>query len=366
MMTIALDLARKGAGQVEPNPAVGAVLVKKHQIIGQGYHHRYGAPHAEVDALHDAKSRGQTVKGSTLYVTLEPCCHWGKTPPCTDAIIAAGIKKVIVAVEDPSKKVAGKGISILKKAGIEVAVGLMAQEAEDINPWFFKFHRTRKPWVICKWAQTLDGKLAARTGHSKWISGDASRQETHRVRRTCQAIVVGIQTVLADNPHLTVRLDDEPNPHAAAPNRVVLDSRLKIPLASYLVRTARDVPTWVFTTRRAKASSVKQLQARGVNVQIMPSDTEGQIDLRKFLSFAASQGWARIFIEGGATLHSRVLLDNLADELIVFQASSLAMDAQAFQFHGRNCRLASQFLRKFRFQSVSKVGEDTVLRLLRK
>jgi diaminohydroxyphosphoribosylaminopyrimidine deaminase/5-amino-6-(5-phosphoribosylamino)uracil reductase len=365
-MTLALDLAKKGAGQVEPNPAVGAVIVKNGKIIGQGYHHVYGAAHAEVDAIRNARSHARNLANSTLYVTLEPCCHWGKTPPCTNAVIAAGIKKVIAAVRDPSKKVAGKGLDILKKAGIEVSDGLMSQEAQNLNAWFFKFHQTGRPWVICKWAQTLDGKLSARTGHSQWISCEKSREESHRIRKTCQAIVVGVETVLADDPSLPVRLGPDSSLPAGPPCRIVLDSRLRIPLKSNLVKTAGEVPTWVITTSKAKKSTIERLTSFGVHVKVLPADSHGRINLKKFLTFAANQGWARVFVEGGAGVLSSFLSQHLADELVIFQAPALALDEQAVQFKGLSPLKAASFLRDFQFQSVAKIGDDVILRLWRK
>jgi len=365
MMTLALELAGKGIGQVEPNPAVGAVLVQNQKIIGQGYHHVYGAAHAEVDAIQNARACGHSLKGATIYVTLEPCCHWGKTPPCTDAIIDAGIKRVVTAVRDPSKKVAGKGIAKLKKHGVEVNVGLLADQAKELNAWFFKYHQTGLPWVICKWAQTLDGKLAARTGHSQWITCDASRQEAHRLRKTCQAIVVGVQTVLTDDPKLTVRLDSNPS-SATVPNRVVLDSKLRIPLTSYLVQTAREVPTWVFTTPKARKKQIERLESAGVHVLTVPTDKMGMTDFSKTLSLMGKQGWTRIFVEGGAFLLSRFLSLKLTDELVVFQSSSLAIDDKAIQFRGLKPLQASDFLRFYQFRDARRLGEDVILKLWRK
>jgi diaminohydroxyphosphoribosylaminopyrimidine deaminase / 5-amino-6-(5-phosphoribosylamino)uracil reductase len=360
----ALRLARKGTGLVEPNPAVGAVLVKNNQIIGQGYHHVFGGPHAEIDALKNTRSKGHNPKNATLYVTLEPCCHWGKTPPCTQALIAAGIKKVIAATADPSKKVAGKGFRTLQKAGIKTQVGLMGDDARDLNPSFFKFHQNHLPWVVGKWAQTLDGKLAARSGHSQWISGPQARLEAHKLRRTCQAIVVGVGTVLADDPKLTVRHPQ--NTMSPILNRVVLDSRLRTGLSSVLVQTAHQTPTWIMTAKNVNRTKVKRLEQNGVKIVHFSLTPGGQINLKEFLKFAVAQNWTRILVEGGAGVLSAFLLKDLVDELVVFQTGLLALDDRAIQFHGRQTRKVGDFTSSFALRNISMVGNDAVLRLLRK
>ncbi len=365
-MSRALLLAQRSVGRVEPNPAVGAVLVRNGKLIGAGYHRYFGGPHAEVEAITQARRAGRKVKNSTIYVTLEPCCHFGKTPPCTQALIEAGIAQVVIAARDPSEKVAGKGIAALRKAGITVRCGLMAKEAELLNGWFFKFHRQNRPWVICKWAQTLDGKLAARTSHSQWISGPKSRLEAHRLRQTCQAVVAGIGTVRADDPQLTVRLDEKKHRFPRVPNRVVLDARLCISLNSCLIRTAKEIPTWVFTSHRNKASKVSALENRGVRVIGLTDDGTGRLSLDEFLDFAAQQGWTRVMVEGGPKLLSSFLAKGLADELVIFQSSTLAMDDHAYQLSGQKPSFASDFLSKLQFDRVSMAGSDVVMRLLLK
>lgn len=345
---------------------VGAVIVRDGRLLGQGYHRRFGGPHAEINAFADARRKGHSVKGATLYVTLEPCCHWGKTPPCTEAVIAAGIGTVIIAAKDPSTKVAGKGVAALRKAGIDVRVGLLEADARALNASFFHFHQTGRPWVICKWAQTLDGKLAARTGQSKWISSEASRREVHRLRQTCQAVVVGIGTVRADDPRLTVRLDSRSIPAGRAPNRVVLDAQLRTPLSSYLVSTAREIPTWIISSPRAAAARAKRLEAQGVHVVRLPLNAKGRIDLRRFLAFAGRQGWERILIEGGADVLACALLSKLADEIIVFQTSALALDEEAVQLGGREARRVTQFEGSYRLEDAIICDCDLMMRLLRR
>jgi diaminohydroxyphosphoribosylaminopyrimidine deaminase/5-amino-6-(5-phosphoribosylamino)uracil reductase len=248
-MQMALRLAWRGIGNVEPNPAVGCVIVKGNKIIGKGWHRKFGGPHAEINALKNCK---KSPRGATMYVTLEPCCHFDKTPPCTNAIIKAGIKKVVAATKDPTKKVNGKGFKILKIAGIEVKTGIYKKEAQLLNAPFFKFAKTKKPWVIIKWAQSKDGFLA-RTGQKrpphrrrvKWITNSKSRKDAQRLRKRAQAILVGINTVLADDPMLTARPDT-----GKQPLRVVLDSQLKIPLNCNLIKTVKKTPVVVFTTQK--------------------------------------------------------------------------------------------------------------------
>src|ERR1043165_4425203 len=239
-MLRAIDLARRGQGHVEPNPMVGCVIVQGEEVVGEGWHKLFGSPHAEVHALNAA---GERARGATMYVTLEPCCHQGKTPPCTDAIVAAGISRVVAAIEDSFPQVAGRGAAILREAGIAVEFGACAAEARRQNAPYLHLLRTGQPYVHAKWAMSLDGKIATRTGASRWISNKASQQRTHLLRGRMDAIIVGIGTALADDPLLTAR---PPGPRA--PCRVVLDSRARLPLMSQLVRTAREVPTLVVAT----------------------------------------------------------------------------------------------------------------------
>ncbi len=361
----AIKLAGRGRGSVEPNPAVGAVLVKNGRIIARGYHKTFGGPHAEINAIRNAKKRSQQIKGATLYVTLEPCCHTGKTPPCTQAVIAEGIKTVVVGSPDPSPKVNGKGIGQLRKAGIEVRIAPSAAECENINPWFYKFHRTHKPWVVAKWAQTLDGKLAARSGHAQWISCPESRVQTHRLRKTCQAILVGINTIRADNPRLTVRLDEKTHNPNYPLNRVVFDSNLKISQSSVVVQSAGEFPTWICTSENANGDKIRKLTDRGVHVIRLKRQANGRISLNAFLKFAATQGWMQILVEGGPTLLSSFISQNLADELVIFQSPLLAMDKQAKQFHSKANIKVSDFIHKFKFYHSCNSENDLILRLWR-
>jgi diaminohydroxyphosphoribosylaminopyrimidine deaminase/5-amino-6-(5-phosphoribosylamino)uracil reductase len=305
-MQIAMTLAKKGVGKVEPNPAVGAVLVKNNKIIGKGFHKKFGGPHAEINALKNCK---KSLAGATMYVTLEPCCHFGKTPPCTKTIIKAGIKKVVAATKDPTKKVNGKGFKILKKAGIEVKTGLCKNEAQKLNAAFFKFARTRKPWVIIKWAQSADGFLA-RKDKKRWITNSKSKKDVHKLRRKAQAILVGINTVLADDPMLTARPDT-----GNQPIRVVLDSQLKIPLNCNLIKTAKKTPVCIFTTTgRAK---IKQKGVETVKV----GKYKGTINLKTVLAKLAQRDIQQILVEGGKEVITSFLKQKLADQIIIYTSN---------------------------------------------
>jgi len=301
-MRLALELAAKGLGSVEPNPAVGCVIVKNGKIIGKGYHKKFGGPHAEINALKNCKV---SPAGATLYVTLEPCCHYGKTPPCVNAIIKASIKKVVAAVKDPTKKVAGKGFKILKKAGIEVKSGVCAKEAEKLNAPFFKFAKTKKPYVIVKWAQSKDGFLA-RSDKKRWISNSASRKNVQKIRKRVQAVLVGINTILDDDPMLTVRPDN-----GNQPLRVILDSKLRIPLNSNLIRTANKSPVCIFTTvsGKIKTKSVETIKIKG------------KINLKAVLAELGKRNIQQVLVESGAKLNTAFLEENLADEVIVYSSN---------------------------------------------
>ena len=299
-------------GQVEPNPAVGAVIVKNGRIIGKGWHRKFGGPHAEINALANCKKRGNNPKGATMFVTLEPCCHYGKTGPCTDTIIAAKLKKVVVATIDPSKHANGKGIRQLRKAGIKVDVGLCKNEAMVLNAPFLKFAKTGKTWVTLKWAQSIDGKLA--WTKSKWISCEESRQDAHNLRTRVGAILVGINTVLKDDPLLTPRPDT-----GKKPIRIVLDNHLRIPLNCRLLATTVDAPVLIVTrekTLRTKAKKVKQITSRGAELISCPQKSNLQFLLGKL----SKHGIGHLLVEGGPTVIGSFLKENLADEIVVYIA----------------------------------------------
>jgi diaminohydroxyphosphoribosylaminopyrimidine deaminase / 5-amino-6-(5-phosphoribosylamino)uracil reductase len=321
---MALQLAGQRIGFVEPNPAVGAVILKRNKVIGYGWHKKFGEAHAEINALKDCKKRGANPKGATMYVTLEPCCHFGKTGPCTDALIAAKLKKVVVATIDPSKHANGKGIKQLRKAGIKVEVGLCEAEARVLNAPFMKFASTGKPWVILKWAQSIDGKLAWAKPDSKhrWISCEESRKDAHKLRRRVGAILVGINTVLKDDPLLTPRPDT-----GQKPLRIILDNNLRIPLNCKLLKTAKDVPLLIVTcaaSLRTKAKKAKQIISRGAEILACPVT---QSNLKFLLSELSKRGIQRLLVEGGPTVIGSFLKAKLADEIVIYVAPEI-LDAK--------------------------------------
>lgn len=322
-MTRALELAVRGQGYVEPNPMVGCVIAHAAEIIGEGWHRRYGGPHAEVEALALA---GPRAAGATMYVTLEPCCHHGKTPPCTEAIVRSGIARVVVAAGDPFPAVSGSGVAALRAAGVAVELGLLHDEARRMNAPYFKLQETGLPWVIAKWAMTLDGKLAACTRRSRWISGPESRHIVHRLRGRVDAIVVGRGTVEADDPLLTARLEGETPPRTAT--RVVLDSRAALRSDSQLVRTARDVPVLVVVGPLAAAADVARLEAAGCEVWRCPGQQPAE-RLVHLLRELGRRRWTNVLVEGGMAVLGSCLEAGAIDEVHVFVAPKLLGGAAA-------------------------------------
>jgi diaminohydroxyphosphoribosylaminopyrimidine deaminase/5-amino-6-(5-phosphoribosylamino)uracil reductase len=308
-MRRALGLAREGWGQTAPNPMVGAVVVVDHTIVGEGYHARYGDPHAEVNAL---RAAGDRARGATLYVTLEPCAHIGKTPPCTDALIAAGIARVVIAVRDPSP-IARGGVERLRAAGIRVDLGDERGAALELNAPFFHAHCCERPWVTLKLALSADGLVADPAGRQRWITNTESRAEVHRLRANCDAIAVGVGTVLADDPMLTVR--DAPAPRVP-PRRVVFDSALRTPPDSRVVRTARSVET-ILVARTGVAPSSQRAEAalRAAGVTIARCES-----VREALGWLRDRGVRAVFVEGGPKLAGSFLRESLADRLVIFQS----------------------------------------------
>ncbi|MEJ5258997.1 MAG: bifunctional diaminohydroxyphosphoribosylaminopyrimidine deaminase/5-amino-6-(5-phosphoribosylamino)uracil reductase RibD [Anaerohalosphaeraceae bacterium] len=356
-MRRALELARQGLGRVEPNPAVGCVIVKDGRLIGEGWHREFGGPHAEIEALRDCLRRGNDPKGAAVYVTLEPCCFTGKTGPCTKALIEAGVAKVIAAMEDPFPKVSGRGFQELRQAGIFTEAGLCRKEAESLNAPYLKHIRTGRPWVILKWAQSLDGKLARRnpSQSGRWISNEACRRHVHQLRRKVQGILTGIQTVLQDNPQLTVRLDE---PVRRPPVRIVLDSRLRIPLDCRLLNV-QEAPTWVFTTRASfQREPQKILQLRQAGVEVLEAEQKEQrCDLADVLEQAGKRGLQQILVEAGPTLLTEFLRQNLADEVYVYVASLLLGQGGTADLSAAISSLGPLELR----QPTLQIMEDNVL-----
>lgn len=313
-MRQALALAEQGRGYVEPNPLVGCVIVREGQVVGAGYHEQFGGPHAEVQALADAGTRAD---GSALYVTLEPCCHFGKTPPCSRAVIAAGVKRVVAAMRDPFPKVAGGGFAELAAAGIEVVSGVLQTEAEELNAPYLKLIRTGRPWVIAKWAMTLDGKIATYTGQSKWISGPESRAIVQQLRARMDAIIVGRRTAELDDPLLTARL--ESGSPARVATRVVVDSVASLSLSSQLVRTASEVPVLIAASTSASPDKVLQLQAVGVEVVRLPGESP-ESRLLQLLDELGRRRMTNVLVEGGSQLLGSLFTAQQVDEVHCFVA----------------------------------------------
>ncbi|HOF17472.1 MAG TPA: bifunctional diaminohydroxyphosphoribosylaminopyrimidine deaminase/5-amino-6-(5-phosphoribosylamino)uracil reductase RibD [Phycisphaerae bacterium] len=314
-MLRALELAGRGRGAVEPNPMVGAVIVRDGRVLGEGWHGRFGGPHAEREALAAARQAGHDVRGATVYVTLEPCCHHGKTPPCTDALIEAGAARVLAAMEDPDPRVAGKGLAALRRAGVVAEVGLCAAAARELLAPYVKLRVQGRPWVTCKWAQTADGWLALGEGGPRWITGPAAREHVHRVRAGCDGILVGVGTVLADDPELTNR-----SGAGRRPTRVVLDSRLRTPLESKLVRSAGETPLLLATTAAAMtAQPARAAELLGRGAELLPLDEgPGGLDLNALLDELGRRQWTHLLVEGGAKVLASFLSGGLADEVLVY------------------------------------------------
>ncbi|MFG0332420.1 MAG: bifunctional diaminohydroxyphosphoribosylaminopyrimidine deaminase/5-amino-6-(5-phosphoribosylamino)uracil reductase RibD [Maioricimonas sp. JB049] len=322
VMQRALALAFYGLGHVEPNPPVGAVIVDDDlALIGEGYHHRFGGPHAEVHALADA---GDRAAGATMFVTLEPCAHHGKTPPCADAVIRAGLKRVVVAMQDPAPHVAGSGIERMRQAGLDVEVGLLEADARRLTAAFVKRISTGRPWIIAKWAMTLDGRIASHTSHSQWISNPTSRQKVHELRGRCDAVMVGIGTALADDPLLTAR---PTGPRLAT--RIVVDSQSRLPLDSQLVQSARDVPLLVAALESASEEAGAALTTAGAEILRLPADPDNHVSLPALLDELGRREMTNVLVEGGAGLLGSLHDERLIDECQIFIAPKLVGGATA-------------------------------------
>jgi diaminohydroxyphosphoribosylaminopyrimidine deaminase / 5-amino-6-(5-phosphoribosylamino)uracil reductase len=316
-MRAALALARRGLGTVWPNPAVGCVIVKEGRVVGRGWTQPGGRPHGETEALRRA---GDAARGATAYVSLEPCCHWGRTPPCADALITAGVRRVVVALEDPDPRVAGEGSRRLRAAGLVVETGLCTEEAAEINAGFFCGLRLGRPLVTLKLATSLDGRIATRRGESQWITGPPARERAHALRAAHDAIMVGTGTVLADNPQLTCRL---PGLNHRSPVRVVIDRHLRIPPTMRLISDAHDVPTWVLTLPSADPSRRQTLLDSGVTVIEVDAAADGTMELGAALAALGERGITRLLVEGGGRLAASLARARLIDRLVWVHAPLL-------------------------------------------
>jgi diaminohydroxyphosphoribosylaminopyrimidine deaminase/5-amino-6-(5-phosphoribosylamino)uracil reductase len=354
-MRRALQLARRGERWVSPNPMVGAVIVKDGRIIGEGYHEHFGGPHAEINALLKTQ---EPVQGATIYVTLEPCSHYGKTPPCVEALIGLQLARVVIGTADPNPLVAGQGITALWRAGIDVTVGVMEQACREINERFFKFITTGIPYITLKYAQTIDGRIASVTGHSRWISSPAARTFAHGLRSTHDAILVGAGTVLADDPDLTVRHVKGRNPV-----RIVVDSHLRLPLTAKILQNRETAPTIIATTKHAAPRKLQRLRKQGVETllvdELVGTDGSSRVDLRKLFQELGQRQIASVLVEGGSAIITSLLQEKLADRLAIIVAPKIlgrGIEAVADLGH----RSMDEAI-KISFRKVYRRGEDIII-----
>ncbi len=347
-MRHALRLAEKGRGRTSPNPMVGAVLVKDGKAVGEGYHAKAGEPHAEILALQQAR---EEAKGAILYLNLEPCAHYGKTPPCAPHVIQAEVKRVVIGMEDPNPLVKGKGIHLLREAGINVDVGVLEKECQKLNEAFCKYILRREPFVILKIAATLDGKIATRNGDSKWISGEASRRFVHKLRNQVDGILVGIGTILKDDPLLTARVRGGRDPY-----RIILDSRLKIPEEARVIG-ASPSKAIIATTELAPKDKIERLEKCGARVLIIDS-TGGRVNLRSCLSKLGETGIMSVVVEGGSRVNGSFLDEGLIDKLLLFLSPKLMGDYQALGIFGGRGAPTLQKAVSLKEIAIRRVGED--------
>jgi diaminohydroxyphosphoribosylaminopyrimidine deaminase/5-amino-6-(5-phosphoribosylamino)uracil reductase len=361
-MKLALKLAARGAGWVSPNPMVGAVVVKDGQVVGRGYHRRVGLPHAEVEAL---RAAGAAARGAELYVTLEPCNHEGRTPPCTRAILKAGVSRVIIATRDPNPRVAGGGVEFLRSRGVSVEVGLLEVAARRVNEAWFHWVATGRPWVTVKAACSLDGKIATAGGESQWLTGEAARALGHRLRHQADAIVVGIGTVLADDPQLTTRLPNRKTKNEKRktknpgkdPIRLVLDSKLRIPLTARLLHLDSPAPTWVATTGQAPPAKRRALADLGARVLVLP-EAAGRVSLPGLLEFLGAQQVQSLLVEGGAEVLGAFFDQKLVHLFRFFYAPTILGGRAALGVVGGLGVDRLKEARRAQNLEIRRVGED--------
>lgn len=356
-MKRAIELAKQGVGWTAPNPLVGAVVVKNGRVIGEGYHRKYGELHAERNAL---AACTEDPAGATLYVTLEPCCHYGKTPPCTEIIIEKKIAKVVIGSRDPNPKVAGKGARILRKHGINVVEDYMREACDALNPVFFHYITTKTPYVVLKFAMTLDGKIATRTGASKWITGEAARNHVHQLRGRYAGILAGIGTVLADDPMLNCRIDG-----AHQPLRIILDSHLRIPMGSRLVRSAKEYPLLIVCNestrdREEGTNRIQKLEEAGAKVWTLP-EKNGHPDLNVLMQRLGEEKIDSVLIEGGGTVNEAVLKAHIVHHVYAYIAPKIfgGEDAKT-PVEGSGIRLPQECA-KLRLAKITVLLNDMLL-----
>lgn len=350
-MKRALKLAEKGIGAVNPNPLVGAVIVKNDQIIGEGWHKQYGGLHAERNAL---KSCMESPEGADLYVTLEPCCHYGKTPPCTEAILESGIRRVVVGASDPNPKVAGKGIHMLREQGVKVEEGILKDECEKMNYVFFHFIKNNMPYVTMKYAMTIDGKIASVSGKSKWITGETARMHVQKDRNRYASIMVGVGTVLSDNPLLTCR-----QPGGRNPVRIICDTRLKTPLESKIMKTAGEVPT-ILATGCKDEIFLRPYREAGCQMYVVPIKNS-HIDLKQLMEMLGKAGIDSVLLEGGSTLNWSALNDKIVNRVQAYIAPKIFGGVKAVSPVGGRGIEIPDLAFKLEKPAVKWLGEDILL-----
>ena len=347
-MRHAIALAKNGEGRTNPNPLVGAVLVKNNEIIGEGFHQKYGGLHAEREALKNCEENGNSAEGATLYVTLEPCCHFGKQPPCTQAIVKSGIRRVVVGSRDPNPLVHGKGNSFLREHGIEVTEDFLKDECDALNPIFFHYISTRTPYVALKYAMTADGKTASKTGKSKWITGEKSRLFVHQLRNRYSCILAGIGTVLSDNPLLTSRI-----PGGRNPVRIICDSKLRIPLDCNIVKTAKEIPTIIACCQENEKKSA--LEKSGCEVLCFPG--KNGVNLKKLTETLGERSLDSVLIEGGSEIHYSALEAGIVQHIYAFTAPKIFGGKAKTPVEGEGIDFPENCF-QLELERIEKIGDD--------
>lgn len=359
-MKIAIEEAEKGEGFTSPNPLVGAVIVKDDKVIGIGFHQKYGENHAEINAFLDAEKKGENTENADMYVTLEPCSHYGKTPPCADAIIKKKIKRVIIGCLDSNPKVSGGGIKKLKEAGIEVIVNVLEEECRKLNEVFFYYIANKRPFVVMKYAMTMDGKIAAVSGKSKWITSEKTREHSHKFRNKYSAIMVGINTVIKDNPMLDCRLENTRNPI-----RIILDSSLKIDLNSNICKTAKKIKTFIAYVSNDNTindnKKIKELESLGIEI-IKTKNDNGKVSLKDLMRILGEEkNIDSIYVEGGASLHASLLKERLVNKALIYIAPKIFGGFKAKSPIGGEGIKEPENALKLSNGSITKIDEDLFL-----
>ncbi len=355
-MRSALREAKKGIGKTSPNPCVGAVVVKNNKIVGKGHHKRAGTSHAEIHALKEA---GKRAKDGTLYVTLEPCNHTGRTPPCTEAVLKAGISRVVIGMPDPNPGVAGGGAENLASKGVAVSSGILESECREINLPFIKHTATGLPWVIIKAGMSIDGRIAAGPGQSTSITGEYSLRRVHMLRNQADAILIGIGTALVDDPSLTTRLHHRRGP-GNDPLRVVLDAELRLPESATMLQQESSAPTWIFCAQEADKRKRSKLEGAGAVIKTIPVSSKGTLDLKTVLTVLGQAHITTVLVEGGSKVHGSFLQANLADQILLFVAPAFLGDqgVPLVSFSGKK---KIGLLSQLKIKSTRRYGEDVLI-----